>query len=131
MDDGAAPNPHPRALSKGRRIGIAVLQLALVPVFFFIGFGFMFVGMGLNPDSGGESLSLHDGVVLGLYGVVFLTVLLLLLIGAPTLLIANERARARLQRRAAYIPLGFAAASAVILAGLWVTGLLFDRAAGV
>jgi hypothetical protein len=120
----------PQGLGRGQGLGIAIAQLTLVPVLFFIGFGFMFVGIGLSPD-GGEAITLRDGFVLALYLFVMLTVLLLL-IGGPTLLLARRGGRRPLlERRAAYIPLGFAAVSTVILIGLGIAGWVFDQVAGV
>lgn len=132
MEDGTETTrpSTDRVLSARQGIGIAIVQLVLVPVLFLIGFGFLFVGMGLNPDSAGEVVTLRDAVILGLYAVIFLTVLTLL-IGAPTLLVARKSGHPRLERWAAYIPLGLAAVSTIILLGLAIAGFGFDQLAGV
>lgn len=130
VDVGTETIRTPRTLTGGWGIAIAVAQLMLVPVLFFVGFAFLFVGMGLSPDSTGNASTVRDVVLLVLYAVVFLTVLLLL-IGAPTLLIARRSSRARLRRRAAYVPLGFVAGSVLILIGLGIAGFVFGQFAGI
>lgn len=114
-------------LTVGRSVGIALGQLVLVPVLFFFGFAFFFVGMGASPDSTAAMLTVRDGVLIALYGTVFLTVLMLP-VGALTLLVARK---SRVGRWAAYLPLGFAGASVVILTGLGIAGMVFDQLAGI
>lgn len=81
-----------------------------------------------GPNSRASAmLTVRDGVLLALYGTVFLTVRMLP-VGALTLLVAR---RSRVERRAAYLPLSFAGASVVILTGLGIPGLVFDQLAGV
>ena len=124
--DATGDEPGP---STGGSIGIAIAQLVLIPVLAIVGFGFLFVGVGLSPQ-GGEVITGRDMAVLVLYGFIGLT-LLVLLIGAPTLLIARGSDRPALARKAARIPLIFAGISALILVGLAIAGFVFDQVAAV
>lgn len=109
----------PPALTRGSVVAIGIVQLLLAPALFFIGFGFLFVGAGINPDS--TTVGVGEGIALALYGVVALTVLMLLT-GGVTLLAAGKSSSSRWVRRAAYVPLGFAGASVIILVGLGIAG---------
>lgn len=114
-------------LAVRRSVGIALSQLGLVPVLFFFGFAFLFVGMGASPDSTAATLTVRDGVLIALYGTIFLTVLMLP-VGALTLFVARK---SRLGRWAAYLPLGLAGLAVVILTGLGIAGFVFDQLAGI
>lgn len=128
-DVQATSGPAP-PWSSGRSTAIAILQWLLVPVLSFVAFGFFFVGVGLSPDSTAGAVTVRDGVILALYGIVLVTVLLLL-VGAPTQMLARRAGRHRLERRAAYVPLSLAAVSALIMIGLAIAGFVFGQVAGV